>query len=463
MPSAAREYQPVPTLKAQLVAEFLGTFMLTFTVGCNVLLKSAVWGGISIACMLMVAVYGLAGISGAHFNPAVSISLATCRSLGGHGIQLKTAAMYTVVQLLAALAAAGCYTMLCHRHFDLAPAPGFGLWQAGLCEFLYTFMLCFVVLSMPLAANDGPNDFFGLAVGFVMIAGIYGAGAVSGGFFNPAISLGIDAWGDDHGFGWCLMYGIFHVLGGVAAAFVFKVVRNEAFGGLRGGMIAELTSEFIGTYMLVLTLGLNVMGKSPAGAFSVGAALMCMLYALGGVSGGNFNPAITLAVLVSGRSPRGAARKTVIQAGWAVAAQLLGGVLAALTYSAVYLGGSFRLGPGSSGTAGTDAIMGVEFVFTFVLCYVFLAVTLSETTGSPAMCGLAVGSCITVGGVAASSISGGVLNPAAALGIASAHRFAEFGVYSSIVYSVTQLLAGVAAASVFKVTHKVDVETKVEY
>lgn len=62
------------------MAEFLGTFMLTFTVGCNVLLKSAVWGGISIACMLMVAVYGLAGISGAHFNPAVSISLATCRT-----------------------------------------------------------------------------------------------------------------------------------------------------------------------------------------------------------------------------------------------------------------------------------------------------------------------------------------------------------------------------------------------
>jgi len=451
-----------PTAGARLLAEFLGTFVLTFTVGCNVLLKTPVWGGMSVACGLMVVVQGLAGISGAHFNPAVSLASAVNRALGGHGLIPLQALKYSLVQMVAGIAAAWCASMMCHKNFDLAPSPGFGLWQAGLCEFLYAFMLCLVVLCMHLAAAAGPTDAFGVAIGFVMVAGIYGAGPISGGFFNPAISLGIDVAGYASGFGWCLAYLVFQLLGGVAAAFLFKVVRNEETGGLRRGLVPELTSEFVGTYVLVLTLGLNVLAKSPAEALSVGAALACMTYAFSGVSGANFNPAVTLAVLVSSRSPRGTARKTGGQACMAMGVQLLAGILGAMTYSAVYLGGSFRLGPGSH-LANWDAVVAVEFVFTFLLCYVFLCTTLSEATASPPMHGLAIGLCATLGMVAAKFFAAGALNPAISVGVVAAHRFGDSGLFAAGAFSVTQLFAGVVAASVFKATHKVDMETKVEY
>merc|ERR1712232_515786 len=64
-------------------------------------------------------------------------------------------------------------------------------------------------------------------------------------------------------------------------------------------MLSKLTSEFLGTFFLVLTVGLNILGGSPAGAFSIAAALMCMIFALGDVSGAHFNPAVTFAILLS--------------------------------------------------------------------------------------------------------------------------------------------------------------------
>ena len=63
----------------------------------------------------------------------------------------------------------------------------------------------------------------------------------------------------------------------------------------------KAVSEFVGTYFLVLTVFLNVTGASPAGGLSIAASLMCMIYALGSVSGANFNPAVTLALLITGK------------------------------------------------------------------------------------------------------------------------------------------------------------------
>merc|ERR1719436_1553047 len=95
---------------------------------------------------------------------------------------------------------------------------------------------------------------------------------------------------------------IFEFIGVLLAVVLFKLVRPEDFGGEKG-TAAELTSEFLGTFMLVLTVGLNVLAKSPAGAWSIAASLMCMIFALGNVSGAHFNPAVTVAILASGRCP----------------------------------------------------------------------------------------------------------------------------------------------------------------
>merc|ERR1719253_1833622 len=117
--------------------------------------------------------------------------------------------------------------------------------------------------------------YYGLAIGFVIVAGAYGAGAISGGCFNPAAAI---------------------------AAVATKLVRPGLFGERAEPKIFEkCASEFLGTYFLVLTVGLNVLGNSPAGAFSIAAALMCMIYSLGDVSGAHFNPAVTIAIAATKR------------------------------------------------------------------------------------------------------------------------------------------------------------------
>jgi len=80
------------------VSEFVGTYLLVFTVGCNVISGSPVWAGTSIGCVLMVAIYALGGVSGANFNPAVSVALGLSEKL-----PWKDVGIYCAVQMSQAL------------------------------------------------------------------------------------------------------------------------------------------------------------------------------------------------------------------------------------------------------------------------------------------------------------------------------------------------------------------------
>merc|ERR1719215_1647327 len=141
------------------------------------------------------------------------------------------------------------------------------------------------------------------------------------------------------GFGWCIPYALFEIAGAAMAAAFFKVVRPDDFGGEKTAT-TELVSEFLGTYVLVLTVGLNVLGKSKAAAFSIAASLTSMIYALGDVSGAHFNPAVTVAILASGRC----ADLTPAKAGSFIGAQIAGGIAAAFSYAFIYKGATFALG-----------------------------------------------------------------------------------------------------------------------
>jgi len=446
-----------PSMFAKCAAEFVGTFLLVFTVGCNVLGGGGMWAGVSIACVLMVAIYALGGISGGNFNPAVSVTLGISKWFGGPGLDAATVAIYSFVQCLAALSASFSYSALYGKSIHVGPAKGFESWHAGTCELLYTFMLCFVVLNVAAAKKNAQekNQYYGLAIGFVIIAGAYGAGAVSGGCFNPAVALGLDlsSASEPHfegtGFGWSGPYIAYELTGALLAAMFFKLVRPGDFG-IAKTQAAEIISEFLGTYMLVVTVGLNVLGKSPAGAFSIAASLTCMIYALGDVSGAHFNPAVTVAVMASGRCPD----LTIAKASSFIATQLFAGIAAAYTYAFVYSGGSFALGPADGFNWASVTV--AEFVFTFVLAYVVLCVAVSEHTKASHLFGLAIGSCVTVGGCAIGGISGGSLNPAVSFGIASAQILNGGYFYKALLYSGMEVAGGLAAAGVFKVTHAVD-------
>lgn len=441
-----------PSLASKLVAEFVGTFLLIFTVGCNVIAGNTVWGGVSIACVLMVAINSLGGISGANFNPAVSLTLGISKAMGGPGLDWKTVSMYCGTQCLAGMVAGLGYSLMYGKAFDLAPVQGFGWLNAGVAELIYTCVLCFVVMNVAAAGKnaDEKNQYYAIAIGFVIIAGAYGAGAVSGGCFNPAVALGIDASALVAGssFGWCTVYTVFELAGAAIAAVLFKAVRPEDFGRPKTPA-TELISELLGTYVLVLTVGLNVICQSPAAAFSIAASLTSMIYAVGDVSGAHFNPAVTAAIVASRRCPSMVPGKALSFIG----AQFIGGILAARTYVFIYAGQSFPFGPAEN--TSWAQVGAAEFIFTFVLCFVVLCVAVSPKTKSSHQFGLMIGSCVTVGGFAIGRISGGSLNPAVSFGLAAGHlTITDF--INALIYTVFELVAGLAAAGVFVVTHEAD-------
>jgi len=433
---------------ARYTSEFLGTFILVLTIGCNVLSGQPVWGGVSIACSLTVMIYALGKSSGANFNPAVSLAL----GLNGN-LEWSEVAIYMAVQFAGAIVAGLTYLAMFVEAFNLQPTPGHVLWQAALAEIFYTFMLVFVVLNVAVSKpHAGVDQFYGLAIGFVIVAGAYGGGAISMGCFNPAVALGIDLTSIFQGFGVCLSYTVFEFIGAVMATVLFWVVRpNEPNAKFKVGemnedgsypLVSKLVSEFLGTFMLVLTVGLNVLGGSTAGAFSIAASLMCMIYALGTVSGAHFNPAVTTAIICSGRGkcpPAEGAMYMVVQ--------VLGGVCAAFTYSAMKGGASFGLKPE---TSAWSQVAVAEFAFTFVLAFVVLSVA-TVKNGLSQYFGFAIGMCVTVGGCAIGKVSGGSLNPAVSIGISASH--AALGGFSQcLIYTVVEILAGGAAAGMFMLT-----------
>merc|ERR1719375_3040634 len=274
-------------------------------------------------------------------------------------------------------------------------------------------MLCFVVLRVTADVNSDHSEYFPIAIGFVVVAGGYAAGGISGGAFNPAVAFGLDVASAHLGFKYCLVYTLFEFVGAALAVAVHMTVDSRK--DVEPSIGKKAISEFIGTFFLVLTVFLNVSMLSPAGGLSIAASLMCMIYALGGVSGANFNPAVTLALLITGKGGMTSSLAPVY-----MAVQLLGGFAAGLT-SIALTGSKLTLLPDKFGF--TPALIG-ELFFTFVLCFTVLNVactTMPEKLmgGGPAeqIYGWAIGFCIMVGAGATGNVSGACLNPAVALPI----------------------------------------------
>ncbi len=195
--------------------------------------------------------------------------------------------------------------------------------------------------------------------------------------------------------------------------------------------------EFIGTFFLVLVIGLSVAGIG-AGAMAplaIGMILMVMVYAGGHVSGAHYNPAVTLAVWMRGRCD------TKDVPGY-MAAQFLASILAALLVG--------FLKKGELVVAADPNMLNafiVEVVFTFALAYVVLNAATAKGTAGNSFYGLAIGATVMASAYAAGRISGGVFNPAVALGITlmGLSKGQMLGVFL-----VGNFAGGALAASVFK-------------
>jgi aquaporin Z len=196
-------------------------------------------------------------------------------------------------------------------------------------------------------------------------------------------------------------------------------------------------TELIGTFFLVFTIGCTVIGGG-AGVIpplAIGAALMVMIFAGGHISGGHYNPAVTLGVWMRGRCDT----KDVVPY-WV--SQIVGAILAALAVKFLKTGV-----PVSAMTLEVGPALLAEFLFTFALVYVVLNVATAKATTGNSFYGLAIGMTVMTGAFAVGSISGGAFNPAVAVGITTMGLAA----WSSIwIYLVADFLGGAVAALTFK-------------
>jgi aquaporin Z len=211
---------------------------------------------------------------------------------------------------------------------------------------------------------------------------------------------------------------------------------------------AAYLTELIGTFFLVFTVGASVLTGSPLAPLAIGAILMVMVYAGGHVSGGHYNPAVTMGVLLRRRIELADA---VVY--WV--AQVVGGLLGAvLAYWVVNPRAVAALS--LSGRAWLAAVI-AEALFTFALAYVMLNVATSRSNPNNSFYGLAIGFTVAAGAVAVGRISGGMFNPAVAVG---ALVMGLIPWYTAALYIVVQLLAGAAAGVVFLALNPDEVETR---
>jgi aquaporin Z len=201
--------------------------------------------------------------------------------------------------------------------------------------------------------------------------------------------------------------------------------------------VRKYAVEAIGAFFLTLVVAVSVLSHSVFTPLAAGAALMVMIYAGGHISGGHYNPAVTMGALVRGRIGIGDAVPYWI-------AQVVGGVVAGVIARAVVNPPAVRALTLSGHAEAAAAV--VEVLLTFALCYVMLNVATSKDQPGNGFFGLAIGFTVTAGAFAVGGISGGVFNPAVALGGATAGIFAWSTIW---VYLLVELAAGAAAGLVF--------------
>ena len=204
------------------LCEFIGTFFLVFTVG-----NTVIHGGegvippLAIGAMLMVMIFATGHVSGGHLNPAVTLAVWIRGKISAADVP-----GYMIAQIAGGLVAA-FLVLFMKGHPSVAPMEfKNGALVPLIAEFLGTFALAFVVLNVATAKANTNNSFYGLAIGFTVVAAAFSLGGYSGGAFNPAVAIGITAMGLNAVANvWIHLVADF--LGGAAAAIIFRIVSPD--------------------------------------------------------------------------------------------------------------------------------------------------------------------------------------------------------------------------------------------
>ena len=201
-----------------------------------------------------------------------------------------------------------------------------------LVEFIGTFFLVFTVGMTALDPGASPKGFAPLAIASALMVMIYAGGHISGGHYNPAVTLGVYLRGR------CPLaevpfYMVAQVVGAVVATLLMPIMKGEApTTRLEPQLVPAFLAEFLFTFALVYVV-LNVAtSKDTAGnsnyGLAIGFTVLTGAYAVGGVSGGAFNPAVAVGLTVMKAVP--------VDKIWIyLVAELLAGGLAAIVFKYV--------------------------------------------------------------------------------------------------------------------------------
>jgi len=206
------------------LTEFIGTFFLCLVAGL-VIINDVAIPAVPIGATLMVMVYMGGHISGGHYNPAVSLA-AMMRGALPKGEFVP----YIVSQFLGAIAAGMLTGVFTGDVMSPSPNPDVNIFLVVLAEMLFTFALCLVVLNVATSPKTQGNSYYGLAIGFTVIAGASATSKISGGALNPAVGAGlglVDAimGGAPLGHIWVYLVGPF--MGGALASAVYTLQNKE--------------------------------------------------------------------------------------------------------------------------------------------------------------------------------------------------------------------------------------------
>lgn len=200
------------------LTEFVGTLMLVFTIAGVVHNDSP---AIGIGFALMALIYMGGAVSGAHYNPAVTLALAVLRKVDSRDV-----GPYLIAQIAGATAGAALGWVAFGHTFMPAPGPTVSPISAVVVEILFTFMLVLTILNVAVSKRTSGNPYFGMAIGGVIVGAALAGGPTSGGAFNPAVGLGPTIVHSMAGRGtlehlWIYLVG--PIAGAMLAAFVFQI------------------------------------------------------------------------------------------------------------------------------------------------------------------------------------------------------------------------------------------------
>lgn len=336
------------------------------------------------------------------------------------------------------------------------PAFGTGVTyiEGFVAEYVITFALTHTVLHVATATATANNHYYGLAIGWTVLSGAISVGGISGGCFNPAVAmLSVLRGKVDAAFA---AHTVAPLLAGVSTGFLFRAMHGVEDTVKSTAEWAKYVIEFVGTFMLCITIGLTGATKNPFTPVAIGSMLMCQVYAGGAVSGAMYNPAVTLGVFLrkfmAADSPGSASKRLrdVMPTSTAliyVVVQVCGALGAGIV--ARIVNGDAPLGHPDVPTSSDllKAIVADIWGTTFLVFVVLQVATNSHTSGNNFF-GIAIGFTVLSMAITVGDFSGGAFNPAVGmLGLVTSKIDAK----DLWLYWVGPLCGAALAAGLFRV------------